>query len=85
LHCAPGEALAERFGGYDKLEKLYSLATKTVEQGVDVVFDLIQQSHQFIGGVGETPAWMLTRNDDGRIFVGAADCQELELVRLTSV
>jgi hypothetical protein len=65
LHASPFSA-PEKFGGYDKLEKIYSLDAPTALQGVAVVMALIREIHQFLGGKHEMPEWMPPRDEIGR-------------------
>jgi len=68
VHASPFAA-AQRFGGYDKLSKLYALNLSTVRKAVDVGVDMIKQIHQFIGGRGELPPWFLPRSSDGNFII----------------
>jgi len=64
VHASPFSA-QERFGGYEKLSKIYELDMKTVIQTVDVTLDMISVIHQFVGGDGLLPSWMPSRKDEG--------------------
>lgn len=68
VHASP-YAAPERFGGYDKLNKIYDLNTATVKVAVDVTIEVIGVIHRFIGGDGEMPAWMPARADDGKFIL----------------
>lgn len=69
VHASPFAA-PEKFGGYDKLSKLYGLSLVTVRTAVNVTVSLLKEIHQFVDGNGELPSWFLQRAADGRfIFV----------------
>jgi hypothetical protein len=57
------------FGGYDKLEKLYTLKPVTVLKGVDVAISIISEIHRYLDESGELPAWMPDRRADGRFVL----------------
>lgn len=67
VHASPFSVPA-KFGGYDKLSKLYDLTLQVVREAVDVTTALISEIHKFVGGSGELPLWYLKRNSEG-IFV----------------
>jgi len=64
VHASPFAA-PQKFGGYDKLRKLYDLDLGTVREAVDVTILIVKTIHQFVGGTGELPAWFPLRNPDG--------------------
>lgn len=68
VHASPFAA-PEKFGGYDKLSKLFGLNLYTVRQAVAVTVNLIKEIHQFVGGSGDLPPWFLSRAEDGRFVV----------------
>ena len=68
VHASPFAA-PERFGGYDKLSKLYGLTLETVREVVDVTVSLVSEIHKFVGGDGELPSWFLRRLPDGEFVV----------------
>jgi len=69
VHASPFAAL-EKFGGYDKLSKIYELNLSTVRRAVDITIDVIGEIHRFIGGDGDLPVWVLPRKDDGTFVIG---------------
>lgn len=68
VHASPFAA-PQRFGGYDKLTKLYALNLATVRKAVDVAVDVIKEVYQFIGGRGELPPWFPPRDADGNFII----------------
>lgn len=56
VHASPFE-VPEKFGGYNKLEKLYELESETVVLAVKVTRDLIGHLHRHIGGKNDLPRW----------------------------
>jgi hypothetical protein len=64
VHASPFSA-SERFGGYDKLSKLYTLELKTVLQAVNLTIEIIGEIHKFVGGSGDLPQWIPSRTEDG--------------------
>lgn len=70
VHASPYSAPA-RFGGYDKLSKVYALNLQTTRTTVDLTIDIIGQIHRFIGGSGEYPQWLPPRATDGRLDIQA--------------
>ena len=64
VHASPFSA-SERFGGYDKLSKIYVLHIQTLRKAVDTTFEVISIIHQFIGGRNKLPDWVYSRNEDG--------------------
>jgi len=68
VHASPFSAPA-RFGGYDKLSKVYELTLQTARSTVDLTVDIIAQIHRFVAGVGDCPQWLPTRSTDGSFEV----------------
>jgi len=68
VHASPFSA-PERFGGYDKLERVYELEMPTVTGAVDLTLRIIGAIHEFVGGGPGLPAWMPSRGADGRFIV----------------
>jgi len=64
VHASPFAA-PERFGGYEKLSKVYELNLETVRQTVDMTLDIIGKIHQFVGGNDPLPQWVHPRQCDG--------------------
>jgi hypothetical protein len=69
VHASPFSA-PKRFGGYDKLDKIYSLTTETALRGVDLSLSVIGSIHQFLDGDGDMPPWFLQRDRTGRFDLG---------------
>lgn len=65
VHASPFAA-PEKFGGYDKLSKLYELNLATVRQSVDIVLALIASIHHFVSGDGNSPHWIPSRDENGK-------------------
>ena len=68
VHASPFSA-PERFGGYDKLERVYELDMPTVKQAVGLSLDIVNRIHKFLDRESDTPAWMPVRDDDGRFIL----------------
>jgi hypothetical protein len=68
VHASPFSAPA-RFGGYDKLSKVYELELQTVRSTVDLTVDIIGRIHQFLGCDGNVPQWLPPRGTDGKFEV----------------
>lgn len=68
VHASPFAA-PEKFGGYDKLRKLYGLDLLTVRRAVDITLNLIGETHRFVGSEGDLPSWVLPRREDGRFII----------------
>lgn len=68
VHPSPFAA-SERFGGYDKLSKLYGLSLHTVREAVDITIALIKTIRQFVDGVDELPSWFPTRAANGKFVI----------------
>ena len=54
-----------RFGGYDKLSKVYELTLATMRSTVDLTVEIVGRIHQFLGGDGVCPQWLPPRSADG--------------------
>ncbi len=67
VHASPFSA-PERFGGYEKLSKVYELDSPTVEKTVSVTFEIISQIHLAVGEQNPLPDW-ITRNDEGLFII----------------
>lgn len=72
VHASPFAA-PEKFGGYDRLSKIYELDLSTVRRAVDISIAVIGEIHRFIGGDGDLPVWVLLRKDDGTFVIGTDD------------
>jgi hypothetical protein len=68
VHASPFAA-AEKFGGYDKLSKLYELNLRTVRNAVDVTTAVVREIHQFVHDDGELPLWFLSRGAGGKFVI----------------
>jgi hypothetical protein len=68
VHASPFAA-PKKFGGYDKLSKLYDLNLRTVREAVEVTMTLIKSIHQFVDGASELPPWFLPRAADGKFLL----------------
>lgn len=55
VHSSPFSA-AERFGGYDRLNRIYELNMDTLFLAVGKTIELIGEIHRFVGGSGRTPS-----------------------------
>lgn len=64
VHASPF-TVPEKFGGYDKLQKIYELQSDTVVQCVDVTERIIMTVHGSITGVNGGPSWYIQRNSKG--------------------
>ena len=62
---APNRRGPARFGGYDKLSKVYELRLETVHKTVDLIVEIIGKIHKFLGSVGNMPQWLAPRGADG--------------------
>lgn len=65
VHASPFAA-PEKFGGYDKLQKIYELSSETVAQSIDITEQIIGAIYQATGGKTELPAWFIGRDNTGR-------------------
>ncbi len=68
VHASPFSAPA-RFGGYDKLSKVYELTLQTARDTVDLTVDIIGRIHRFVGGDQNLPQWIPPRGTDGNFEV----------------
>ena len=57
VHPSPFSA-PERFGGYDKLRKIYDLDTKVTIQAVTLLCEIIKNIYEKINGPGKKPVWI---------------------------
>jgi hypothetical protein len=64
VHASPFSA-PMRFGGYDKLSKVYELTLATMRSTVDLTVEIVGRIHQFLGGDGVCPQWLPPRSADG--------------------
>lgn len=71
VHASPFAA-PEKFGGYDKLSKLYELSLDTVRRAVDVTIALVKEVHGFVDGSDDLPEWFLKRAEDGTFVIPVA-------------
>lgn len=69
VHASPFAA-PEKFGGYDKLSKIYELNLLTVRHAVDITIALVGEIHHFTGDEGDLPTWVFPRIEDGTFVVG---------------
>jgi hypothetical protein len=65
VHASPFSA-PERFGGYDKLARVYELEMPTVTSAVTLTLEIIGTIHEFLNP-GSPPEWLPVREDDGRL------------------
>lgn len=65
VHASPFSA-AQRFGGYDKLARVYELEMPTVTTAVDLTLRIIGIIHEFLNRESPLPTWVPVRGDDGR-------------------
>ena len=65
VHASPFSA-PDRFGGYDKLSRVYELTLETTRSAVDLTVDVIRRIYRFLGGDGDGPLWLPPRDTDGR-------------------
>jgi hypothetical protein len=63
VHASPFGAV-ERFGGYDKLSRVYELRHETVQRSVDLTFEIIGRIHRFLGNTHQLPDWCPPRRED---------------------
>jgi hypothetical protein len=71
VHASPFSAPA-RFGGYDKLSKVYELTLATARITVDLTIDIIGRIHRFVGGNESCPQWIPPRGTDGKFDIDKA-------------
>ena len=68
VHASPFAA-PMRFGGYDKLSKLYDLNLSTIRRSIDITFDVITEIHHFLYGTDNLPSWIFPRTEDGAFLI----------------
>jgi len=68
VHASPFSA-PERFGGYNKLERVYELTMPTLTEAVKLTLNIIEMIHDYLGKGTGLPLWMPSRNDDGRFIL----------------
>lgn len=67
VHASPFAA-PEKFGGYDKLERIYELEFSTVKEAVEITEQIINHLHRGSGGDGEFPPWYAGRSENGEFL-----------------
>lgn len=72
VHASPFAA-AERFGGYEKLSKLYELSLPTCRVAVETSLSIIRTVHQHIAANGSEPVWFLSQQPDGTFLIPVDD------------
>lgn len=65
VHASPYTA-PERYGGYDKLSKIYDLEFPTVDKAVKMTLEILQIVHQQVTGNTDSPQWLSSRDLNGR-------------------
>jgi hypothetical protein len=68
VHASPFSA-PERFGGYEKLSKVYELNTDTVKRTVKMTLEMIGMLYRFFGGQKHQPQWVPERNEKGGFVI----------------
>jgi len=68
VHASPFSAL-ERFGGYDKLQRVYELEIATATTAVELTLTIISSIHEFLGAGKGLPSWLPSRDSDGRFIM----------------
>lgn len=68
VHASPFSAL-ERFGGYDKLQRVYELDIATATTAVELTLTIISSIHEFLGAEKGQPSWLPSRDGDGRFIM----------------
>ncbi|MGE3820209.1 MAG: hypothetical protein AB7I30_12385 [Isosphaeraceae bacterium] len=68
VHASPFTA-PDRFGGYDKLSKIYELRLETVRCAVELTLSIIERIHQFLDGDSTHPQWIPPRGSDGKFDI----------------
>ncbi len=68
VHASPFSA-PERFGGYDKLDRVYELGMPTVTTAVDLTLNIVKMIHEYLDLGSGLPAWMPSRGNDGRFIM----------------
>lgn len=56
VHASPFGA-AERFGGYDKLSRVYALNAETAKRAIELTLSIIGTIHRYLGRKGDFPLW----------------------------
>lgn len=67
VHPSPFSA-PEKFGGYDKLERIYNLDIEVVERAIEITKELIRGVHEFIHGEDSLPRWFLPQSAEDKRF-----------------
>lgn len=57
VHPSPFSA-PEKFGGYDKLRKIYDLNQNIATQAVELLIEIIENIYEQINGTGRKPVWL---------------------------
>ena len=57
VHPSPFSA-PEKFGGYDKLRKIYDLNQDIATQAVELLIEVIEDIYGQINGTGRKPVWL---------------------------
>jgi hypothetical protein len=65
VHASPFDA-PEKFGGYNKLTKLYELDMHVVDTAVTTTLAIVDAIHVFLGRSGSSPSWVPSRDERGR-------------------
>jgi hypothetical protein len=65
VHASPYSA-SERYGGYDKLSKIYDLEFSTVDKAVKMTLEILQMVHQKVTGNTGSPQWLPSRDSNGK-------------------
>jgi hypothetical protein len=68
VHASPFSK-PDRFGGYQKLDKVYSLDFSTVKNAVDLSIQVILRIDSFLGGGTSGPTWIPGRAVAGDFIV----------------
>lgn len=66
VHASPFSA-PERFGGYDKLARIYELDWDTVKHAVSLTFDIILRIHCFVRKCDSRPEWLPSFDETSHI------------------
>jgi hypothetical protein len=69
VHPSPFSA-PEKFGGYDKLRKIYDLNENIAIQAVEMLVEIISKIFKQIHGSGDRPVWLRELNETIREFKG---------------
>jgi hypothetical protein len=62
VHPSPFSA-PEKFGGYDKLRKIYDLNQDIAVQAVELLIEIIESSYEQINGTSKKPVWLKELKD----------------------